>query len=298
MQSQTLVFLYLTYCLALSYTRDMNKLDTAKRAQVVSAIVEGCSIRSIGRMTGVSKNTIVKLLIDLGAVCSDYLDKHLVNLSCERVQVDEIWSFCYAKQKNVTPDIKAKNPSAGDVWTWVAIDADTKLVASWIVGQRDGVTARIFVNDLARRLANRIQLTSDGLNAYLLAVEKAFHGKVDYAQLVKLYGNDAEAEKRYSPAQCIGCERKVIDGYPDPEHISTSYIERQNLTMRMQIRRFTRLTNAFSKKIENHVAALAIFYMHYNFVRIHQTLRVTPAMAAGVSSRLWDVRDLLNLLDQ
>jgi IS1 family transposase len=276
----------------------MNKLDTAKRAQVVSAIVEGCSIRSIGRMTGVSKNTIVKLLIDLGAVCSDYLDKHLVNLSCERVQVDEIWSFCYAKQKNVTPDIKAKNPSAGDVWTWVAIDADTKLVASWIVGQRDGVTARIFVNDLARRLANRIQLTSDGLNAYLLAVEKAFHGKVDYAQLVKLYGNDAEAEKRYSPAQCIGCERKVIDGYPDPEHISTSYIERQNLTMRMQIRRFTRLTNAFSKKIENHVAALAIFYMHYNFVRIHQTLRVTPAMAAGVSSRLWDVRDLLNLLDQ
>ena len=275
----------------------MNKLDTAKRAQVVSAIVEGCSIRSIVRMTGVSKNTIVKLLIDLGAACSDYLDAHLVNLSSKRVQVDEIWSFCYAKQKNVTPEIKAKNASAGDVWTWVAIDADTKLVASWIVGQRDGVTARIFVNDLAKRLTNRIQLTSDGLNAYLLAVEKAFHGQVDYAQLVKLYGSDVEAEKRYSPAQCVGCERKVIDGDPDPKHISTSYIERQNLTMRMQIRRFTRLTNAFSKKIENHVAALAIFYMHYNFVRIHQTLRVTPAMAAGVTGRLWSIEDLVSLLN-
>jgi len=275
----------------------VNKLDTAKRAQVVSAIVEGCSIRSIVRMTGVSKNTIVKLLIDLGAACSDYLDAHLVNLSSKRVQVDEIWSFCYAKQKNVTPEIKAKNASAGDVWTWVAIDADTKLVASWIVGQRDGVTARIFVNDLAKRLTNRIQLTSDGLNAYLLAVEKAFHGQVDYAQLVKLYGSDVEAEKRYSPAQCVGCERKVIDGDPDPKHISTSYIERQNLTMRMQIRRFTRLTNAFSKKIENHVAALAIFYMHYNFVRIHQTLRVTPAMAAGVTGRLWSIEDLVSLLN-
>src|SRR5580658_3529568 len=213
----------------------MNKLDPKKQAQVVAALVEGCSIRATVRMTGVAKNTIVKLLVELGAACSNYLDEHLVNLNCQRVQVDEIWSFCYAKAKNVTPEIAAKNPFAGDVWTWVAIDADSKLIPSWIIGPRDGVTARIFVNDLAKRLANRIQLTSDGLNAYLLAVEKAFHGQVDYAQLVKLYGNDAEGEKRYSPAECIGCERKVIDGYPDPKHISTSYIERQNLTMRMQI---------------------------------------------------------------
>lgn len=274
----------------------MNKLDTAKRSQIVSAIVEGCSIRSIVRMTGASKNTIVKLLVELGAACSDYLDKHLVNLPCKRVQVDEVWSFCYAKQKNVTPKIAAKNPSAGDVWTWVAIDADTKLIPTWTIGPRDGVTARIFVNDLAKRLANRIQLTSDGLSAYLQAVERAFRGHVDYAQLVKLYADTSEGQKRYSPAECIGCERKAIVGYPAPEHISTSYIERQNLTVRMSLRRFTRLTNAFSKKIENHAAALAIFYMHYNFVRIHQTLRVTPAMAAGVTNRLWEIEDLVGLI--
>ncbi len=225
------------------------------------------------------------------------MDKNLVNLSCKRVQVDEIWSFCYAKSKNVTPAIKAKNPAAGDVWTWVAIDADTKLIPSWIVGPRDGATARIFVNDLARRLSNRIQLTSDGLNVYLAAVEKAFRGHVDYAMLVKIYSDTSEGQKRYSPAECIGCERQVIDGDPDPKHISTSYIERQNLTMRMSMRRFTRLTNAFSKKIDNHVATLAIFYMHYNFVRIHQTLRVTPAMAAQVTDRLWAIEDLVGLLD-
>lgn len=274
----------------------MNRLDTAKRAQIVSAIVEGCSIRSIVRMTGASKNTIAKLLVELGAACSVYLDEHLVNLPCKRVQVDEIWSFCYAKAKNVTPEIAAKNPGAGDVWTWVAIDADTKLIPSWIVGPRDGVTARIFVNDLANRLANRIQLTSDGLSVYLQAVERAFRGEVDYAQLVKIYGETSEGQKRYSPAECIGCERKAIAGDPDPRHISTSYIERQNLTVRMSLRRFTRLTNAFSKKIENHTAALAIFYMHYNFVRIHQSLRVTPAMAAGVTGRLWSIEDLIALL--
>jgi IS1 family transposase len=275
----------------------MNKLDTNKRSQIVSGIVEGCSIRSISRMTGCSKNTIVKLFVELGAACADYIYKNLVNLSCKRVQVDEIWSFCYAKAKNVTPAIKAKNPFAGDVWTWVAIDADTKLIPSWIVGPRDGVTARIFVNDLAGRLANRIQLTSDGLSVYLAAVEKAFRGEVDYAMLQKIYNDTSEGQKRYSPAECIGCERKVIDGYPDPAHVSTSYIERQNLTMRMSMRRFTRLTNAFSKKIENHVATLAIFYMHYNFVRIHQTLRVTPAMAAGVTSQLWSIGDVVNLLN-
>lgn len=274
----------------------MNKLDTAKRAQIVSGIVEGCSIRSISRMTGASKNTIVKLLVELGAACAEYMDKNLMNLSCERVQVDEIWSFCYAKAKNVTPEIKAKNPAAGDVWTWVAIDADSKLIPSWIVGPRDGTSARIFVNDLAKRLANRIQLTSDGLNAYLVAVEKAFRGDVDYAQLVKIYDETSEGQKRYSPAECVGCKRSVIDGDPNQKHISTSYIERQNLTMRMSMRRFTRLTNAFSKKIENHVATLAIFYMHYNFVRIHQSLRVTPAMAAGVTDRLWDISDVVALI--
>jgi IS1 family transposase len=274
----------------------MNRLDPKKQAQVVAALVEGNSIRATVRMTGVAKNTIVKLLVELGSACSDYLDKHLVNLSCQRIQVDEIWSFCYAKAKNVTPEIAAKNPFAGDVWTWVAIDADTKLIPSWIVGPRDGVTARIFVNDLARRLANRIQLTSDGLSVYLAAVEKAFHGHVDYAMLQKIYNDTSEGQKRYSPAECIGCETRIIDGDPDLKHISTSYVERQNLTMRMSMRRFTRLTNAFSKKIENHVAMVALHIAYYNFCRIHQTLRVTPAMEAGVTSHLWSIQDLIGLL--
>jgi IS1 family transposase len=276
----------------------MNKLSSEKQAQVVAALVEGCSIRSTVRMTGVAKNTIVKLLVELGAACSNYLNEHLVNLNCKRVQIDEIWSFCYAKAKNVTPEIKEKNPFAGDVWTWIAIDADSKLIASWIVGPRDGVTARMFVNDLAGRLANRIQLTSDGLSVYLAAVEKAFHGEIDYAMLQKIYNDTTEGQKRYSPAVCVGCERKVIDGYPDPAHISTSFVERQNLNMRTNIRRFTRLTNAFSKKIENHVAMIALHVMHYNYVRIHQTLRTSPAMAAGVTNHLWEIHDLVALLEQ
>lgn len=274
----------------------MNRLNSKKQAQVVAALVEGNSVRATVRMTGVAKNTVVKLLVELGAACSDYLDKHLVNLSCKRVQVDEIWSFCYAKAKNVTPAIRQKNPFAGDVWTWVAIDADTKLIPSWIVGPRDSVTARIFVNDLAGRLANRIQLTSDGLSVYLAAVEKAFRGHVDYAMLQKIYNDTSEGHKRYSPAECIGCETKIIDGEPDTRHISTSYVERQNLTMRMSMRRFTRLTNAFSKKIENHVAMVAVHVLHYNYVRIHQTLRTSPAMAAGVADRLWEVGDLVKLI--
>jgi IS1 family transposase len=275
----------------------MNKLDTAKRTQVVAALVEGCSIRSIVRMTGVSKNTIAKLLIDLGVACSRYMDAHLVNLKCERVQVDEIWSFIGCKQKQVT-EKKLDKGICGDVWTWIAIDADTKLVPCFVIGQRDPDTARQFMEDLAQRLANRIQLTSDGLKCYLNAVKAAFGNDIDYAMLVKIYGETSEGQKRYSPAECVGCKQRRIKGRPDPEHISTSYVERQNLTVRMHMRRFTRLTNAFSKKVENHVASLAIHYMHYNFVRIHQSLRVTPAMAAGVTSRLWSVEDVVKLLDR
>jgi len=273
----------------------MNRLSVADRAKILGMLVEGNSLRSVSRMADVSINTVTKLLVDVGAACSEYLDKNLVNLNCKRLQVDEIWAFCYAKAKNVTPEIAAKNPSAGDVWTWMAIDADTKLIPSWIVGQRDGVTARIFVNDLANRLADRVQLTSDGLSVYLQALERAFRGDVDYAQLVKIYGESSDGQKRYSPADCIGCERKAIVGYPDPDHVSTSYIERANLTMRMGMRRFTRLTNGFSKKIENHVAAVAVHLMHYNYARIHKSLRITPAMAAGVSDHVWSLEEIASL---
>jgi IS1 family transposase len=277
----------------------MNRLDPAKQAQVVAALVEGNSIRATVRMTGVAKNTVAKLLVELGAACSEYMNRTLVNLPCRRVQIDEIWSFCYAKAKNVTSEIAEKVPGAGDVWTWVAMDADTKLICSWIVGGRGSWEAIQLVNDLKERLSHRIQLTTDGHNAYLWAVADAFKNEIDYSMLVKLYAsNPGEGQRRYSPAECVGCERKVISGNPDPKHISTSYIERQNLTMRMQIRRFTRLTNAFSKKLENHVASIAIHYMHYNFVRIHQTLRVTPAMAAQVSDRVWSIGDLVALLEQ
>ena len=274
----------------------MNRLDTATRAQVIAALVEGNSIRATVRMTGVAKNTIAKLLIELGAACSQYMDEHLRNLNCQRLRVDEIWSFVGCKQKNVTVQKIERDGICGDIWTWIAIDADTKLVPSFVIGQRDPSTARDFMEDLAGRLANRVQLTSDGLKAYLTAVNKAFGNDIDYAMLVKIYGNTEEGQKRYSPAECIGCERKAIKGRPDPKHISTSYVERQKLTVRMQNRRFTRLTNAFSKKIESHVASLAIHYMHYNFVRIHQTLRVTPAMAAGVTDRLWSIQDIIALL--
>jgi IS1 family transposase len=273
----------------------MNKLDTAKRVQVVSALVEGCSIRSIVRMTGVSKNTISKLLVELGAACSQYMNETLVNLPCKRIQCDEIWSFVGAKDKNVPAD-KRGTFGIGSVWTWVAIDADTKLACSWLVGTRDTGCATEFIQYLAGRLAHRVQLTTDGHKPYLTAVADGFGEDIDYAMLVKIYGADPSEEKRYSPAVCTGCKKETKIGDPDPAHISTSYIERQNLTMRMSIRRFTRLTNAFSKKLENHIAALAIFYMHYNFVRIHQTLRITPAMAAGVTHRLWSIEDVIGLL--
>lgn len=277
----------------------MNKLDDAKRAQIVTGIIEGCSVRYIGRMTGASKNTIQKLLLELGAACSEYLYRSLVNLPCQRVQCDEIWSFIGAKQANVTGKMLDKNPHAGDCWTWVGMDADTKLVISWQVGKRDWWTAKQFIDDLASRMANRIQLTTDGNRLYLFAINAAFGDEIDYAVLMKLYGSKyhgEDAARRYSPAECLGTEKHTKIGDPEPRHISTSYVERQNLTMRMGMRRYTRLTNAFSKKIENHIATLAIFYMHYNFVRIHQTLRVTPAMAAGVTDRLWSIGDLVALL--
>jgi len=275
----------------------MNKLDTKTRARIVAALVEGCSIRATVRMTGASKNTIAKLLVELGTACSNYMEKTLVNLPCKRLQVDEIWSFVYAKQKNTKPEHFADGKHAGDVWTWIAIDADTKLIPCFMIGRRDPETARDFMEDLAGRLANRVQLTSDGLKCYLTAVKAAFGNDIDFAQLVKIYGEiDTEGQRHCSPATCIGCESHVVTGTPDPKHINTSYIERQNLTLRMHNRRFTRLTNAFSKKIENHLASLAIHYAHYNFVRIHQTIRVTPAMAAGVTSRLWSIEDLVEIL--
>jgi IS1 family transposase len=274
----------------------MNKLSTEKRRQVISALVEGNSIRATVRMTGASKNTIAKLLVELGAACSDYLNKALVNLTCKRIQCDEIWSFCYAKDKNIPAEKKGQF-GVGSIWTWTAMDADSKLIVSWLVGGRDAGTAYGFIQDLAKRLANRVQLTTDGHRAYLSAVEDALGSDVDYAMLVKLYGNDRECEARYRPAECIGCREIVVTGNPDPKHISTSYIERQNLTMRMQMRRFTRLTNGFSKKLENHIASIAIHYMHYNFCRIHQTLRVTPAMEAGIADHVWTIEEMLGILD-
>lgn len=263
---------------------------------MVAALVEGTSINATVRMTGVAKNTILKLLADLGTACAKYQDAALRNLASKRIQCDEIWQFCYAKEKNVPAD-KQGQFGYGDVWTWVAIDADTKLVVSWMLGGRDAGTAYAFIQDLATRLANRVQLTTDGLRAYLSAVEDAFGSDVDYAMLVKIYGSDRESEAQYSPAECIGCREIAVSGRPDPKYISTSYVERQNLTMRMSMRRFTRLTNGFSKKIENHFHALAIHYMHYNFCRVHKTLRVTPAMETGISDHVWTIEEMLNLIE-
>jgi IS1 family transposase len=274
----------------------MNKLSTDKRTQIVAALVEGNSMRAVSRMTGVARNTINSLLIDLGTACSEFQDKAFRNLSCKRVQCDEIWSFVGAKEKNTTAD--KKREGWGDVWTWVAMDADTKIVPCWFVGQRDAGCAYHFILDLAGRLASRVQLSTDGNKAYLSAVEDAFGCEIDYAMLVKIYGDTPEGgEVRYSPAQCMGARKANITGKPDFKHISTSFVERQNLTMRMSMRRFTRLTNGFSKKVENHEHMLALHYMYYNFCRIHQTLRVTPAMEAGVSQHLWSLEEIISLLD-
>ena len=250
-------------------------------------------------MVGVARNTVTSLLVDLGAVCSEYQDRVMRNLPCKRLQADEIWSFCYSKEKNV-PTKKQGQFGYGDVWTWTAICADTKLIPTWYIGDRGPGSAWEFMQDLAPRLANRVQLTTDGLKVYVEAVDEAFRSNIDYAMLVKLFGKDKsepEAEARYSPVKCNGTKKRVRSGKPDPDHISTSYAERQNLTMRMSMRRFTRLTNAFSKKVENLAAAVSLHFMHYNFVRIHQTLKVTPAMAAGVSDRLWEIENIVGLLE-
>lgn len=270
----------------------MNRLKRTKQAQVIAALVEGNSIRAVERMTGVAKHTILKLLKDVAIACADYQDRALRNLKCKRIQVDEIWQFCYAKEKNVPAEKKGQF-GYGDVWTWVALDADTKLVPSFMTGNRDMQSARMFIDDLASRLANRVQLTSDGLKVYFEAVEGAFGCDIDYAMLVKTYAASQE-ETRYSPPVCTSCERKPVMGKPDPVHISTSFVERQNLTMRMGMRRFTRLTNGFSKKVENHAYAVAIHYMHYNFCRVHQTLRVTPAMEARLTDHVWTIEEMLD----
>lgn len=273
----------------------MNRLSSEQRASVISCLIEGCSIRSTVRMTGIAKKTVMRLLVEVGAVCASYQDRVFRNLKCERMQVDECWQFVYCKEKHKTPAIAAKNPGAGDAWLWAAIDADTKLVPCWLVGPRTPQAARDFIEDLAGRLTKRIQLTTDGLKMYVRAVDKAFAEDVDYAMLVKVYGIPNDGEKRYSPAKCLGCESYVLTGTPDPKHMSTSYVERHNLSVRMTNRRFTRLTNAFSKKMENHAAAVALGYFAYNFIKIHRTLRMTPAMAAGVTDRLWEVSDLVAL---
>ena len=279
----------------------MNRLTTAKRTAVVAALVEGNSVRSTARMTNVSKPTILKLLVELGDACAAYHHAHVRGLTSRRVQADEIWSYCHSKAKNVPADKKGIL-GYGDVWTWTAIDADTKLIVSYLVGSRGPSNCYDFMKDVASRLTSRVQLTTDGLYWYVDAVDHAFGIDVDYAMIVKQYGGtapagDASAAVRYSPATITSVTKEVITGSPNDRHISTSYVERQNLSMRMSMRRFTRLTNGFSKKLENHVAANALYFLHYNFARIHQTLRITPAMAAGIADHVWSVEEIVGLLD-
>lgn len=276
----------------------MNRMPIAKRAQILGFLVEGMSLRSASRLADCSINTVTKLLVDVGMACAEFQDSALRNLTSKRIQCDEIWSFVGSKQKNV-PDDRRGEFGIGDVWTWTAIDADTKLIASWMVGTRDGDAARAFIGDLAPRLANRVQLTTDGHKVYLDAVEEAFAWDVDYAMLVKHYGEGPQGpDRKYSPVEFVAAEKRRINGNPDKAHVSTSYVERQNLTMRMSCRRFTRLTNAFSKKVENHAHAVALHFMYYNFGRIHKTLRVTPAMEAGVSTHAWSLEEIAALVPE
>ena len=275
----------------------MNKLSNQKRVQVVTALVEGMSVNGVARITGVTKQTILRLIADLGTACAKYQDEKLRNLPCKRVQADEVWSFCYAKDKNLPEELQGKF-GFGSVWTWTAIDADTKLMISWLVGERSTPYAMKFIDDLASRLANRVQLTTDGHKPYLRAVDNAFGSEIDYAILEKIYKNPPQEgmTTRYSPAVCCGTVTHKIMGNPDEGHISTSYAERMNLTIRMMNRRFTRLTNAHSKKVANHIHFLALTFMWYNFARINQSLRITPAMAAGVSDHVWSVEEIVDLL--
>lgn len=279
----------------------MNKLTPEKRAAVLTALVEGNSIRSTVRMTGVAKNTIVRLLKDAGETCAAYQDQVIRNVACRRIQCDEIWSFVYGKDRNIPREVRESSPFVvGSVWTWTAIDADSKLMVSWLVGQRNEQCAAEFINDLASRITGKVQMTTDGLKLYINAIEGAFGGAIDYAMLTKLYGasgNDNSAETRYSPGRIKGMELAVMAGEPDRKHVSTSYVERANLTMRMSMRRFTRLTNAFSKKFENHCYSVSLHMFWYNFIRIHQTIRCTPAMAAGITDQLWEMSDLVALIE-
>jgi len=272
----------------------MNKLDREARARILHLLCEGQSIRAVTRLTGASKNTVTKLVVDAGHACTAYQDRVLRNLPSKRVQVDEIWNFIYAKNDNVKA-AKAAPKDAGDVWTWTAIDADTKLLVSWLVADRSTGSAMMFVSDLKERLANRVQLTSDGHRPYLTAVDSVFGDDVDYAMLQKIYGAEPQGEKRYSPAKCIGAKKQDVTGNPDPKHISTSFVERQNWTVRGKMRRYTRLSNGFSRKLRNHAAATALNYFAYNFIQIHRTIRMSPAMAAGVTDKLWAVEDLVTL---
>jgi len=257
------------------------------------------SIRATVRITGAAKNTVSKLVVDLGNACQEYQSKIFRNLTCKRIQCDEIWSFCYSKEKNVPKELKGIF-GYGDIWTWTAICADTKLIPCWLVANRSAAAAKIFIEDLSSRLKNRVQLTTDGHKAYLQAVEDAFGGDIDYAMLVKIYGNENDstdkAARKYSPAECTGTKVEKIYGNPKEKYISTSYAERSNLTIRMSMRRFTRLTNGFSKKVENHEAAIAMFFMYYNFCRIHQTLRVTPAMEVGITDHVWSLEEIVKLM--
>lgn len=272
----------------------MNYLSNAERARIISCLVEGNSINATSRMLGFSTNTITKLLVQMGEACRAYHDEHVTGVAAKRVQCDEIWSFVGAKMANATEEQVANG--WGDAWTWTALDADSRLVISYLVGQRGAAWAKVFMEDVASRVSTRIQITTDGHRAYAEAVEGAFGMDVDYAMLIKLYGSDSSLDRRYSTGECIGTQTAILAGSPDPQHISTSYVERLNLTTRMQIRRFTRLTNAFSKKWENHEAAIALHFMHYNFCRVHKTLRVTPAMEAGLAGHVWTIEELVGIL--
>jgi IS1 family transposase len=282
--------------------RGINRFSVPKRAQIISALTEGSSVRATAQMADCSQNTVFKLIVDVGTACAIYQDRVLRGLPCKRIQCDELWSFCHAEKKNVPAEKKGQF-GYGDVWLWMAVCADTKIVPCWHIGRRDADAANEFMADLAGRLRDRVQLTTDGHKAYLEAVQRAFGADVDYAMLVKLCGeapdgSKSSAERKYSPAQCTGCRESAVTGKPDKDHVSTSYVERQNFTMRISMRRLTRLINAFSKKVENLAYSTALHYMHYNFVRVHRTLRVTPAMAAGVTHRLWSVEDILAVADQ